>query len=51
MLCFPQLISILTMKLCAALKQLISYSRMKFRDGGGLTPEENAWLKPLLQRI
>lgn len=35
MLCFLQLISILTMQLCAALKQFISYSKMKFNDGGG----------------
>lgn len=45
MLCFLQLISILTMKLCAALKQFISYSKMKFNNGG----EFNARIKSLVE--
>lgn len=43
MLCFLQLISILTTKLHAALKQFISYSKMKFSNGRGL----NARIKSL----
>lgn len=36
MFSFLQLISILAMKLCATLKQFISYSKMKFYDGEGI---------------